>query len=210
MTIIDLVGFLVFSVLIACKINFFALKIQGNETPKNVLILKKIIGWPIGIGIGVLGILLVHLFGFPGYYVQIFDLILTLVFIAIIDLKWKVIPNYINVTFLIGQLLASLTFARTYINVWNVIVSFVVLLVLMFISKMSNEQIGMGDVKLITIVNLVYGLNFTMYSMIFSLLAMLLFCIPLLIMKKIKMKSQIPFAPFYTLGTAVYIIMNLF
>lgn len=209
MVYIDLFGFLVLSLLMVYKINFFILRIRGNETIKFTQIIRELIGWPIGFAMGALSILAVYILEIPGYFVQLIDLLVTLLLVAVIDLKWKLIPNGINLTLLFSQLIACLTFARTSVNIWNFVISLVILLVLMFISKMSNEQIGMGDVKLITIVNLVYGLNFTMYSMIFSLLAMLLFCIPLLIMKKIKMKSQIPFAPFYTLGTAVYIIMNL-
>lgn len=209
MIIIDLFGFLVLSVLLAYKINFFVLVSQGKETTKITHNLKKLIGWPIGITIGAMSALAVYILEIPGYYIQLVDLLITLVFIAIIDLKWKIIPNSLNLAFLFSQMIASLTFSKTYINIWNLVISFIILLILMFISKMSKEQIGMGDVKLITIINLVYGLTFTMYSLIFSLFAMLLFCIPLLIMKKVKMKSQIPFGPFYTLGTTIYIIMNL-
>ena len=78
-----------------------------------------------------------------------------------------------------------------------------------FVSKVSKEQIGMGDVKLIVVLNLIYGLSFTVYSMILSLIIMLLCVVPFMIIKKINLKSQIPFAPFFAVGVTVYMLLNL-
>ena len=204
-----LFGVLIISVLLVFKSNYLIRKMQGKENQTPIYTFATIYGWLIGTVACAISILLLYVYEFPGYYIQLIDLLLTLIIITIIDVKWRIIPNGIIITLLISQIVACFCLAHAYIDVWNMIISVAFLLVLMLISKISKEQIGMGDVKLLAVINLIYGLSFTAYSLIFSLLAMLMFAIPLLIMKKANLKSQIPFAPFYLCGVTVYMFINL-
>ncbi len=209
MVYLNLAGISIISLLLVFKINYLVRYVRREEIQNPVKVFKTYIGWPIGVLLGAIALLLYCIYGVAGYYIQITDLIITLIIIATIDAKWKLIPNYLTLSVLISQIVAAFTFAETYVNILNLIISIIILLVLMLISKLSKEQIGMGDVKLITVVNLIYGLSFTVYSLIISMLIMLCVTLPMLAMKKVKLKSQIPFAPFYSIGVIVYIILNL-
>lgn len=145
----------------------------------------------------------------PESYLQLADLMLSLILVAIADVKFHVIPNIMTVTMMITQLLCSFFLVKSGINYVNVIAAVILAVILFFVSKISREQIGAGDIKLLIVISLIYGLSFTIYSMIFSLIIMIVFSVPLLIMKKVNLKSQLPFAPFYVFGALVYIFINL-
>lgn len=209
MSLLNIVGIIATLILLIFKINYLIRQTQDKDTKNPIKIFETIWGWPIGFAFGIITTFMMYVYNIPGYYVQIVDLILTLIIISIIDIKWNLIPNYLVITLLLSQIIASFCITKAYLNLWNVLISALILIILMFVSKISKEQIGMGDVKLITGINLIYGLAFTAYSLIFSMLLMLLYSIPLLVLKKIKLKSQMPFAPFYLLGVAIYTILNL-
>ena len=209
MSHINILGIIITSILLVFKVNYLIRQFQNKDTKNPFKIYKTILGWPIGFVFGVITTLMFYIYDIPGYYIQIVDLVLTLLIISIIDIKWNVIPNYLVITLLLSQIIASFCIAQTFLNLWNVLISALILIILMFVSKISKEQIGMGDVKLITGINLIYGLVFTAYSLIFSMILMLLYSIPLLVLKRIKLKSQIPFAPFYLVGIFAYVIINI-
>lgn len=209
MIYISLLGVFIISILLVFRVNCMVVNIKGKDARNPISIFKNIHGWPIGAMLGAISVLLLCVYELPGYYIQLADLMLTLIVIAVIDIKRRIIPDYVTISFLLAQLAAVFCVAQENISVWNILVSAVILLVLILVSRLSKEQIGMGDVKLITAVNLIYGLPFTVYSLLLAMIAILFFAIPLLIMKKIKLKSQLPFAPFYLTGVLAYIILNL-
>ncbi|MBO4898409.1 MAG: prepilin peptidase [Clostridia bacterium] len=207
MVYINILGIITVSLLMIFRINLAVRFLQGKDT-KNILdIFKEIPGWPSGLLFGAMSAMLLYTWKLPGFYIQLADFLLTLVMAAVIDVKFKVIPNYLIVCFLAAQIVAAFTFAQTFLGLWNVLISAAVLGILIIISLLSKEQIGMGDVKLIASVNLIYGWSFTLYTLFFSFLAMLIFAIPLLILRKLKLKSQLPFAPFYLIGVILYLLL---
>lgn len=143
------------------------------------------------------------------YYFQLANLIVSLFVIAFIDFKKKIIPNMQLIVFLIAQLVYIFCLKTSSVSLLNLIITAVVLFVLLLVNKLTKEQFGMGDVKLLVAINAIFGLAFTIYSMIISLVAMLLFVVPLLITKKANMKTRLPFAPFFLLGVMIYTILNL-
>jgi len=209
MLYLEFIGLLIATLLIAFKINYFVYYLKHKEFGIKLNVLKTVVGWPIAIASGAVGLMMIYIYDLPGYYMQIYDLVLSLFVIAYIDAKEKTIPNILTIATLLSQLVTTLTLSKAYPNIWNIIISAIILFVLMFISKISNEQIGMGDVKLIAVINLIYGISFSIYSLLISLIIMLICVIPLLIAKKLKLKSEIPFAPFYSIGVSVYILLNL-
>ncbi len=201
-------GIIVLSLIQTYRINYIINIFKTNEVPLKLL-LKTSIGWPVGVLFAALAILLVYILKVPNYYIQVIDLLISIIIIAIIDAKSHTIPNYMTISLLVSQIVAAFCISNTYFDIWNILISGVILGILMLVSKISKEQIGMGDVKLIVVINLIYGLSFAIYSLIISLLVMLLSIIPFMIMKKINLKSQIPFAPFLTIGVTVYTLLNL-
>lgn len=144
-----------------------------------------------------------------GAYLQAADFIVSLVVIAAVDVKRHIIPNPTLVFMLLSQALCAFCIAESGIGLLNAFAAAVLLLGLFLINKLSKDQLGMGDVKLLAVVGLLYGLSYVIYTLIFSLLLMLLCSVLPLMMKKIKLKSQLPFAPFYTAGVLGYTLLNL-
>lgn len=207
MAYLIILGIVVSSLMQMYRLNYLLNLLRDRDLTIKTLF-KTLIGWPVGVLFAASSIVVVCIWKLPGYYVQLADMIYTLLIVAIIDGKTHEIPNRIMITLLISQLIVVICVSNTYPYIWNMLISIVILLLLMLVSKISKEQIGMGDVKLIVILNLIYGLSFTLYSMIISLFIMLLFIVPCMIRKKVNLQSQIPFAPFYTAGVIIYILLN--
>lgn len=208
MSYLCILGIIILSFTQVYRFNFIVNVFNEKELSIKS-ITKPMAGWLIGILFGVIAAASIYLWQIPKYYTQVIDMIIAIILISIIDGKSHKIPNSMTILLLLSQTVAVFLVAKSYLNIWNVILSVAVLVLLVFVSKISKEQIGMGDVKLIAVLNLIYGLSFTAYSLLLSLIIMLLCTIPFLIMKKINLKSQIPFAPFLTIGIIVYILLNL-
>lgn len=209
MIYVNIIGIVISSILLCYKTNYLIKRIKKQEIKNPLHTFKCYLGWIVAVIVATTYFMGFFVYNISGYYLQLIDLTLTLIIIALIDVKWRVIPNCFIISVLLSQLTMSYAVSMIQPTIMNVIISVILLVVLMIISKLSNEQIGMGDIKLIVAINIVYGLSFSIYSLIISMIVMLLTTVPLLILKKIKLKSEIPFAPFYMIGTSVYIILSL-
>lgn len=119
-------------------------------------------------------------------------LISILIYSAIIDIKKRIVPNYI----LISIILISL------IDVENIQLLGIFAGVPFLIGAVAtNGGIGGGDVKIISCVGLILGLTGIIASLILSLFIMIIFII---IVKKIMNKNigseKLPMLPFLNLG----------
>ena len=74
--------------------------------------------------------------------------------------------------------------------------------------KLSKQQIGEGDVKLIVAYSVVYGFSKIISVLFYSLLSCLIVGVVLMIIKKKNMKLEIPFAPFMVAGAAFFDILS--
>ena len=79
---------------------------------------------------------------------------------------------------------------------------------LTYLSYKTKEEIGMGDVKMLVVINCIFGLSYVLYTALFGMFIILLVVIPCLIARKMNMKTGIPFVPFYLAGTIVYYILS--
>lgn len=95
------------------------------------------------------------------------------------------------------------------VDVMNLVFSFAVLLILIIISKCTGEQLGMGDIKLFAVMMIIYGFSFMMYTLLLGMIFVMLLAIPLMICKKITIKTSVPFIPFYTVGILIYVMLIL-
>lgn len=71
----------------------------------------------------------------------------------------------------------------------------------------SSGSLGFGDIKLMTILGLYLGLEWTWNSMICSMLVIFIFSVFLLLTGKAKKDSSIPFAPAMLVGTWLSFIL---
>lgn len=209
MIYIELAALLVTAVIQVFRVGFLTGYLKKAEMGNCFGAFRMPLGWPVGLLFAPVSALLIYICNVPGFYIQLADLFIALIVISVIDIKDKIVPDCLTVSIIISQLAAVFTYAGTYVSLWNLIITVAVLLILMLASKLSKEEIGMGDVKLIAAVNLFFGLPFTFYSMLFGMFAVLIVSVPLMFAKKMNLKSQLPFIPFYTVGVAVYTMLNV-
>lgn len=128
----------------------------------------------------------------------------------IIDSKTRLIPNLLILIALglgILILVIEFIFCRDVFfgSLIMSIAGFLCCVVLFYVlSRLTKEGIGMGDVKLISVMGLLLGLSTTLMSVLFSLILCTVASVVLLFGKKKNKTDRIPFGPFMFFG---YILM---
>lgn len=149
-------------------------------------------------------------------YIKIVITSLLLMSAAVIDFYTKKIPNFIPIAFLgsgIVMLIAEFAFMREsfLILLAGSLVGLVVgFLCLFAMSLITKGGIGMGDVKLISTMGFLCGIAASFYSFFLATVFCLFVTIILLILKRKKMKDELPFGPFLFLGYILTIILGKF
>ena len=62
----------------------------------------------------------------------------------------------------------------------------------------------MGDVKLMTACGFFLGITTGAVSLVFAYILAGMFCLPLLIFKKVSLKTRLPMAPFFTVSILIF------
>lgn len=131
--------------------------------------------------------------------------------LTIYDLRWMILPNRIvfplqalTIFYLLIEIAVSPGLAWTIVQnaLLAVVCSAGLFYVLFQMSK--GEWIGGGDVKLAVILGLLLGTPLNAFAMLF-LASLLGSCvaIPLIILKKYKRQTKLPFGPFLIMATVV-------
>ena len=128
-------------------------------------------------------------------------------YISYIDIKTRVIEPKLNIAIIVVAILFA--FFRTDIAFYNpVITGIIMFLLLKVMHKLSKQQIGEGDVKLIVAYSVVYGFSKIISVLFYSLLSCLIVGVVLMIIKKKNMKLEVPFAPFMVAGAVFFDILS--
>ena len=147
---------------------------------------------------------------------------------CIIDLRWYVIPNVLNeilaflgvcwigiitLTHLAGSIgtgsflgnfsqLFPLVGSLLYINhLWGILIAGVFFLVVVLVSR--GKGMGMGDVKLIAVLGLLFGWPDILLIIMLSFIIGTVVVVPLMVIRKKKMSDKIPFGPFIVIASAI-------
>ena len=132
--------------------------------------------------------------------------------ISAVDKKVKKIPNQLIAALMILRIPGLIATIISNPSAWlsaviapllGFLTGAIVVFVLMLLSR---GGIGAGDLKLIAVVGLYFGLFGLLEIMIYTMFIASFTGIVLLIMKKAKFKSTMPMAPFICIGSALYII----
>lgn len=207
--VVKMIGTIILGILLAYKVNF-TLLIEKGDVPKNpLLVLRKAAGIIAGVLFILVSNILIFMLQDQYGFILILDLVLFLLLVAYIDIKLRIIPNRMNIAFFLSQIICVYMVMGESITILNFALAAILLGCLTFISYKTSEAIGMGDAKLLVILNCIYGLSFVLYTSIISMFIILLSLIPFFIMKKVNLKTGIPFAPYYLLGTLVYYLISL-
>ena len=74
----------------------------------------------------------------------------------------------------------------------------------------SRGGVGMGDVKLLSAMGLLLGLYGSMCVLLYAQLAALVWAVVLLVRRKASWKDTLPFAPFFTAGFLLCLILGTY
>lgn len=129
---------------------------------------------------------------------------------AITDLIYKKISNYAVLSLFLFALINLIFLMVTdgdeiYPYLFSALAGILgYLLILLFVSKVTNGGIGSGDVKLMSVIAFALGFSNATYIMLFALILCLLFSIGALILGKKKIKDEVPFGPFIFGGYFIF------
>lgn len=140
---------------------------------------------------------------------------LALLSAAVIDLKTKTIPNIIPLLLTVSRvLIIILEFlltndAMSYLT-GSLIGGFVCFLILTIASKMSKGGIGGGDIKLLSAMGFMCGLQEVLYTMVLAMLLCIVVSAILMLMKKLTTKGFLPFGPFIYAGFVLMCLLLVY
>lgn len=133
--------------------------------------------------------------------------------VAVIDGKVKKIPNKLLLFLLLLRILCMAVSIVTAPDALLVILlssligmavgGGIILTMLLF----SKGSVGAGDLKMFAILGLYFGLQGLIQTMIYTLFSAALFACVLLLLRKAKMRSTMPMAPFMLWGLTLYYIL---
>jgi prepilin signal peptidase PulO-like enzyme (type II secretory pathway) len=132
---------------------------------------------------------------------------------TIIDIKYKIFPNFLFYFFLflcLCNALDSLFFIKFFSGIGVFFISFIVYYLGIFIFK--EEALGFGDVKIFTCLGLFFGFKLFLSIFFYSFFVSAIFCIFFKFLNKLRIirfdisKFYIPFIPFIFIS----LILNIY
>ena len=128
----------------------------------------------------------------------------TAVLIAIIDIRIRIVPNEL----LLVMLILGIVFQATQFGLTAILVAALCMIGMMvfftFVAGMVGfDKVGAGDVKLAGAMGLALGYPNIISALIIMCAGFLLFSVIGLLIRKLTLKSMLPFAPFMMTGMAV-------
>jgi prepilin signal peptidase PulO-like enzyme (type II secretory pathway) len=129
-----------------------------------------------------------------------FIITVLLVFSAVFDWKYMILPDFSTVILIgCGLILIWASHASPLQFLLSALISGGFLLILNLITK--GKGMGMGDVKLALFMGLFLGYPKIIVAFYVAFIVGAIYGLVLMILKKAKKKSQVPFGPFLILGT---------
>lgn len=126
-----------------------------------------------------------------------------LIFSAVFDLKYMVLPDFSTVVLIVTTALIFLTgVIREPLQ--NLAMGITVSLFFLFLYLVTKGKgMGLGDVKLVFFIGLFLGWKSTMVALYTAFIVGAIIGIILMILNKAKRKTEVPFGPFLILGTFI-------
>lgn len=143
------------------------------------------------------------------------EVMIWLCVLGYIDLRERIIPNSLIVAGLLLWLVLVLIDILIGGTPWDKLLVFSALGgivcggLLFVIALVVKSALGMGDVKMFFVLGLLYGLTDVYGILVFTVIAMGIVSIGLLITKKVNTKTMIPMAPFAVLGFFLSILAGM-
>ena len=134
-------------------------------------------------------------------------MMILLILISISDIRGRRIPNA-----MLGMWLALIVICRVVnenpISMQSAVIgSLSIALFLLILSWIRPGAFGFGDVKLMLLAGIHLGLG-VWYAFAIAIVFAAVFCLGGLILKRLTLKSTIPFGPFLCLGIGIMIVLG--
>lgn len=156
---------------------------------------------------GMIFFLTVYMIGVERELIIILSLFSLLLIISVTDYIYLLIPNRILVWFACLLILECIFVPLV---TWpdSIVGSGVIFILLYCMQKIYPEGLGGGDVKLLSLLGFIVGLKGVfMILFLASCLSLCFFGVGL-VLKRVKMRTQIPFGPFISLGAICYMLIT--
>ncbi|MBL7135089.1 MAG: prepilin peptidase [Candidatus Marinimicrobia bacterium] len=166
----------------------------------------------------VLLVIIYHVYGFSYEFLLYVTLSALLLTVTFTDLEKREIPNTVILIGAIAGLCMSLIFWPVCVppswtgcplNFINSLIAFLagggIMIFWTVIGKLlfKKEGIGAGDIKLVAMTSIFLGLQNTLMALFLSFLLATIVGISMILIKKARMDSSIPFAPFLASGALI-------
>ena len=134
--------------------------------------------------------------------------------VALIDCYTKKIFNKTIVAILVFRILFFIPEFFYYKNEFKQLIIaslaglIIVFIILVIISFIARGGLGMGDVKVMSMLGFYTGITMALYSMTIGVFCCFFYCIYLISVKKADKKYEIPFGPFILIGLVLSIFIR--
>jgi leader peptidase (prepilin peptidase)/N-methyltransferase len=150
----------------------------------------------------VLYLMIVLKYGWSFYAVVYCILVSLLLTVSLIDIKYMIIPDSLNVVIaVIG--VAVILYDSSFI--WDKLIGAAVGLIIFSLLAFFTGAMGGGDIKLMKALGLIFGVKGILFIAVFSFLIGALVSAALIAFKVKEMKDKIPFGPFICMAALLYI-----
>lgn len=123
-----------------------------------------------------------------------------LLYIIVIDLKYMIIPDKLNLSLVILGIIMLIYSSNKYYYIIGAMIGFLVFLII----AVLTDAMGGGDIKLMTALGLIFGIKGVMFITIFSFITGAIISVLLLLLKIKNRNDKIPFGPFISLSAMLY------
>ncbi len=156
---------------------------------------------------GMICLLTVYTIGVERDLIIVLSLFSLLLIISVTDYIYMLIPNRILAWF---ACLLILECAFVPLVNWtdSIVGSCVIFILLYCMQKIYPEGLGGGDVKLLSLLGFIVGLKGIFMILFLASFFSLCFFGAGLVLKRMKMRTQIPFGPFISLGAICYMLVT--
>lgn len=139
--------------------------------------------------------------------IRIILLLIFLIMSSLMDIKTKKISLCLCIAFLlIGMGWNTFCHFKGIIHILDIVVSIIPGGILILLSLVTKQEIGLGDGIVVIIIGMLIGVEKTVMSLMTGLFISAFFSSFLIYIKKVQRSYQIPFIPFLTVGVVLVVI----
>lgn len=156
---------------------------------------------------GMICLLTVYMIGVERELIIVLSLFSLLLIISVTDYIYMLIPNRILAWFAC-LLILECAFIPLVTWIDSIVGSCVIFILLYCMQKIYPEGLGGGDVKLLSLLGFIVGLKGIFIVLFLASCFSLCFFGAGPVLKRMKMRTQIPFGPFISLGAICYMLVT--